>query len=337
MAESGGHWLTIAQARKLTESTKIPGVFETDVKRNNPAERLPVAQAAHTGKSIKFLREDATLEDQVSNAAPGTQLAWTEDVTYTEVEVALQIKYLQRKLDKFVRDIYGTYNDYRAQVLLEMEKGIMRKVGASIIYDDYTYGTNQFDGLHAFAEEGSGDLDIDEAGALSITNLRNLVGAMKQGCDELWVPFAIADRMNAGYEEAGFASYVGMTRITRGLNEVGKQVLFWDGIPIIKTDYLTKETAGTGEGSNAKASSSSGDEYTIFGIKMGNVMEKEPGVTLAYGGTEGAGDFYKMDLFPTLEDYDAEGMRMVSYLAMLYSSTLVIGRIHGITDLAVTV
>ncbi len=92
-----------------------------------------------------------------------------------------------------------------------------------------------------------------------------------------------------------------------------------------------------GEGSDAKESSSSGDEFTVFGIKMGNVMEKEPGVTLAYGGTEGAGDFYKMDLFPTLEDYDAEGMRMVSYLAMLYSSTLVIGRIHGITDTAVTV
>lgn len=336
MATSGGHWSTLAQAAKLTQSTKIPGVFETDIKRNNPVDRIPVAQAAGTGTSIKFLREEVVLDSVVNDVAPGQQLSWTEDVTYEEVEVGLQIKYIQRKLDKFVRDIYGTYNDYRKQALLEMEKGMMRKVGASIIYDDYTYGTNQFDGLHAFAEEGSGDLDIDEGGELSLTNLRNLVGAMLQGCDELWFPYPIADRLNASYEEAGFSSYAGMGRVTRGINEIGKQVMFWDGTPIIRTDYLTKETAGTGEGSNAKASSSSGDEYTIFGIKLGNVLAKDPGVTLAFGNTEGQGDFYKMDTFPTLEDYDAEGMRMVTYLAMLYSSTYVIGRIHGITDGAVT-
>jgi hypothetical protein len=337
MADSGGHWSTLAQAAKLTQSTKIPGVFETDVKRNNPLDRIPVAQAAHSGTSIKFLREAVVLEDDVQNLAPGGQLTWTEDVTYDEVEVSLQIKALQRKLDQFVRDIYGTYNDYRAQVLLEMEKGMKRKIGHAMIYDDYTYGTNQFDGLHAFAEEGSGDLDIDEGGALSLANLRSMVSAMKQGCDELWFPFPIAERLNAVYEESGIASYVGPGRVTRGINEVGKQVLFWDGIPIIRTDYLTLETAGTGEGSDAKASNpSSGTEYTVFGIKLGDVLAKEPGVTLAYGGTEGMGDFYKLVTFPELEDFDAEGMRMVTYIAMLYSSTLVIGRIHGITDVAVT-
>jgi len=337
MADSGGHWDTLAQAAKLSQSTKIPGVFETDVKRNNPVNRIPVAQAAHTGTSIKFLREAVVLEDDVTDAAVGDKLTWTETVTYDEVEVFLQIKALQRKLDQFVRDIYGTYNDYRAQVLLEMEKGMMRKIGNAIIYDDYTYGTNQFDGLHAFAEEGSGDLDIDDASALSLANLRKLVAAMKQGCDELWFPFEIADRLNACYEEAGFTSYAGPGRVTRGINDIGKQVLFYDGIPIIKMDYLKAEQAGTGEGSDAKAAhSSSTAEYTIFGIKLGNVIAKEPGVTLAYGGTEGQGDFYKMVTFPDLEDYDAEGMRMVTYISMLYSSTLVIGRIHGILDGAVT-
>jgi len=43
---SGGHWKTLAEAQKLTQSTKIPGVFEEDIKRNNPLERIPVAQAA---------------------------------------------------------------------------------------------------------------------------------------------------------------------------------------------------------------------------------------------------------------------------------------------------
>lgn len=333
MADSGGHWSTLAQAQKLTQSTKIPGVFETDVKRNNPMDRVPVAQAAHSGTSIKFLREAVVLEDDVANTIPGGKLAWTETVTYDEVEVPLQIKYLQRKLDKFVRDIYGTYNDYRAQVLLEMEKGVKRAIGAAMVYDDYTYGTNEFDGLHAFAEEGSGNLDIDEGeGALSLNNLRNMVEAMKQGCDELWFPPHLLLRLNSMYEEATITSYVGFSRVTRGINEIGKQVLFWDGIPIIKTDYITGETVNTGAGSDARASVSATTYSSILGVKLGNVMEKEPGITLAYGGTEGLGDFYKLDTFPTLEDYDAEGMRMVSYIAMLYSSSYVIARIRDITD-----
>ncbi len=336
MAASGGHWSTLAQAQKLTQSTKIPGVFETDVKRNNPVDRIPVAQAAGTGTSIKFLREAVVLEDVVTNAAPGQQLSWTEDVTYDEVEVPLQIKYIQRKLDKFVRDIYGTYNDYRKQALLEMEKGMMRKVGAAIIYDDYTFGTNQFDGLHAFAEEGSGTLDVAMDAALSLNTLRNMVEDMKQGCDELWFPPHLLLRLNAIYEEAAITSYVGIGRVTRGINEIGKQVMFWDGIPLIKTDYITGETDGTGEGSNARVSVSATTDSSIFGVKLGNVLGKEPGITLAFGNTEGQGDFYKMDTFPTLEDYDAEGMRMVSYLTMLYSSKYVIGRIYEISDAAPT-
>ena len=32
MADSGGHWATLAAAQKLTQSNKIPGVVEEDIK-----------------------------------------------------------------------------------------------------------------------------------------------------------------------------------------------------------------------------------------------------------------------------------------------------------------
>ncbi len=34
MADSGGHWQNLAAAQKLTQSMRIPGVFEEDIKRN---------------------------------------------------------------------------------------------------------------------------------------------------------------------------------------------------------------------------------------------------------------------------------------------------------------
>jgi len=357
MAESGGHWSTLAEAQKLTQSTLIPGVIEVDIKRGNPTDRLPVAQAANSGKSIKFVRELTGTEGSVAHVDIGEELSWSEDVTYSEVEVILQRLYIQRKLDQFVRDIYGTINNYRAQVMLEMEKGLKRKIGDRILYGDYTYssGNKEWDGLHALAAEhgatpgtgtGHENLNIDQANAgLSLANLRKIEDAGKAGWDEIWMPFEIMRWVDAAYQEKGFAGLAynaagSMGMISFGYNELGKRIAFWNGIPIVRTDYLVAEQAdtGTGASSDARTKYASGTKnYSIFFLKFGNVLERQPGVTFAYGGTEGAGDLYKLVLFPNLEDYDAEGMRMVTYGAMLAGSTFSVGRIWDIYDAAITV
>jgi len=347
---SGGHWKTLAEAQKLTDSTKIPGVVETDVKRNNPLDRVPVAQAAGTGKSIKWLREKVVIEDAVQDVSIGQELTWSEDVEYDEVETELKRQYIQRKLDKFVRDIYGTYNDYRAQVVLEMEKGLKRKIGDKIIYGDVTYGgAKQFDGLHALAAENSltSGLNINQgASALSLANLRGLSDAMKFGIDEIWLPFNLLQRLEAAYEEVGFDALRaglrgGLALITKGISDIGKRILFWNGTPLVPMDYLVAEEKETGEtdvigDAREKYAAPGVKLYSILAVKFGNVMERDPGLCLAYGGTEGAGDFYKLDTFQTLEDYDAEGIRMISYDAMLLGAKMCIGRIFDIADAEVT-
>jgi len=360
MAESGGHWANLAAAQKLTQSMKIPGVFEEDIKRNNPLERLTVGQAAHSGLKIEWLREKpasvTAIEAAVTEIDIGEQLSWTEDVDYDEKEMTLRRSYIQRKLDHFLPGIYGTYNNYEARMLLESEKGLKRKIGARIIYADNTYtSSKQFDGIHALAAEhgtpwtqGSvyDPKNIDNGGAnvgLSLHFLRVLVDSMLHGVDELWAPFEIIRRMDAAYQERGFASLAtgtagNMSFITMGYNDLGKRILFWDGIPIIRTDYLVAEADGTGTGSSANARglySTGTRAYSIFGIKHGNVLNQEPGLTYAYGGTEGLGDLYKLVRFPELEDYDAGGIRLVNYGALLLGSSLCLGRIADIGDHAI--
>lgn len=350
MADSGGHWANLAAAQKLTQSTKIPGVIEEDIKRNNPIERVAVAQAAKTGLKIQWLREVpanvATLENAVAEVTIGEQLVWTEDVDYAEKEATLQRSYIQRKLDKFVEGIYGTYNNYEVIMLGECEKALKRKVGARLLYaDDNTSG--QFNGCHAWARETSGDLNIDngEVG-LSLLNLRTGVDAMKHGCDELWMPFEIMRHMDAAYQEKGFAGLAynvsgNLGYLTLGYNELGKRVLFWDAIPIIRTDFLVAEQANVGLAATAasvRTLYASGTKmYSTFGVKHGNVLAQQPGLTYAYGGTEGAGDFYKLVRFPELENYDAGGIRLVNYGAVLLGSSLCLSRIADITDVAITV
>ena len=363
MAESGGHWKTLAEAQKLTQSLKIPGVFEEDIKRNNPLERLTVGQAAHSGLKIEWLREKpaavSALESAVTEIDIGEQLTWTDDVEYEEKAMTLRRVYIQRKLDKYIPGIYGTYNNYEARLLLECEKGLKRKLGARIIYADTTYGSSkQFDGVHALgAEHGSPlqtpwasggndpkNIDANEVG-LSLALLRLQVDEMKYGVDELWAPYEIIRRMDAAYQEKGFVGLATGTAgnlgfLTLGYNELGKRVMFWDAIPLIRTDYLVPEQANTGTGASADARAlhSSGDkQYSIFGVKHGNVMNQEPGITYVYGGTEGQGDLYKLVRFPELEDYDAGGLRIVSYGAILLGSSLCLSRMFDIEDLAITV
>lgn len=357
MANSGGQWKTLAEAQKLTQSTKIPGVFEEDIKTNNPLERMPVAQSAHTGLKIEWLRENTTTESAVVETDVGDQMSWGEDIEYTEVETTLRRLYIQRKLDHYVANIYGTYNNYRAQVLLECEKGLKRRVGDRILYADTTYGGSptQFDGLHALAAERgapytstnstNSKLNMDMAsGALSLQYLRTQVTAMKYGVDEIWVPQELGIRLDAAYEERGFSTATSnayahgpFSLLSRSLNDIGRPVLFFMGIPIIRTDYLKREEDGTGTGSssNARAAYSSTEAFSIFCVKFGNVLARDPGLCYGYGGTEGQGDFYKLRGWDDLEDYDAEGMRLVNYGSVLLGSTLCLGRIFDITDAAI--
>lgn len=357
--DSGGHWKTLAEAQKLTQSLKVPGVFEEDIKRNNPLERIPVGQAAGTGLKIEWLREKVTTEDAVVETDIGDQLSWSDDIEYEEKESTLRRLYIQRKLDKYVQGIYGTYNNYEARLLLECEKGLKRKVGDRLIYGDTTYGGSptQFDGYHALAAEhgtpytaGSAydpkNIDGGEAG-LSLALLRVMVDELKHGVDELLAPYEIIRRMDAAYQERGFTYAVSsngtnhLAFLTMGLNELGKRVLFWDGIPIVRTDYLVAEQAnvGTGGSSDIRAKNTSGDkQYSIFGLKYGMMMDGEanPGIMFAYGGTEGQGDLYKLVRFPELEDYDAGGIRLVTYGSVLLGSSLCLGRIYDIEDSAIT-
>ena len=368
MADSGGHWKTLAEAQKLTQSMKIPGVYEEDIKRNNLLERVPVAQGAKTGLKIAWLREKTTTESAVSDIAIGDQLSWSDDVDYDEKETSLKTVYIQRKANKYVEGIYGTYNNYEARLLLECEKGLKRRLGARFVYADTDYtSSKQFDGIHALAAEHgtaytasaptNDPKNIDQASVgLSLNYLRTLVDEMKLGVDEIWAPYEIIRRMDAAYQERGFLYAVSGTTqtqgsfafLTLGWNELGKRVLFWDGIPLIRTDYLVAEQADTGTGAseNARALYSSNTKtYSMFAVKKGTgaLDASSPGLTFVYANLVGmdanaqAGDLYKLVRWANLEDFDAGGLRLVSYDTLILGSSLCLGRIFNIGDASITI
>lgn len=336
-----GHWNTLDEAKKLTQSQLIPGVIEEDIYRNNLMDVVPVAQAK--GKTIKHLREQVVLDTAVADVDIGEQLTWTANVTYEEVETELKRKAIQRQLDNFIPDVYGTINDYEAQVLWEMKKGIMRKLGKSLYYDDVTYGgAKQFDGAHALAAVQTGtNLDLDEGeGGLSLHNMRLIHDEMKHGITAWYMSFNIARRIDEAYQERGLVAIASGTagtlaQISYGVNDQGKRIAFFDGVPIRRTDFLRPEDPNVGDGSDLRTQNESETNYSAFAFLFGDVFNQEPGFMVGFGNTEMVGQFYKIVPFDVLENYDAQGLRIVTYIAPILGSKLCLARIFDIEDEAV--
>lgn len=335
-----GHWKNLTEAERLTESQLLPGVVEEIIKRENLLERVPVALAQ--GKSIKWNREKVTLEADVQNLDIGQQMSWVSSMEYDPQETSLVRKGMQRLLDNFIVDVYGTVQNYEAQALLEIKKGVSLALGDNLIYDDPAADSKQFSGMHdlAYLQTGT-DLDIDENGVLSLDNLRKQIDAMKHGVDIIYMPMVIARRMDAAYQERGFANlgstetntYGSFAMISYGLNEMGKRIMFFDGIPIVRTDFLVKET----DGSNApRVKNTAGDAYSIFLIKFGDVFAGNPGLCIGFGDPQMGAKLYRIELFDQLEDYDAKGIRLVSYVSPLLGSKLCLGRIYDVADGPIT-
>ncbi len=349
-----GHWDTLADAQELTQSMLLEGVVETVIETGHLLPRIPVKQI--TGKDLLYNREDTwSAEGGAGFYDIREQIPWSSDVTYTPVTVPLKRIVRQDPIDLFVRDTYNDPNDYRALMIQQLTKRMVRFMEHQLIYGDVTFGgAKQFDGFHALAEESddvNNELDIDEGGALALMNLRILLDAMHVDQEDptdgdtgrsniiILAPKVIRRRIDAGYQEAGLirssVTHIA-SQIQFGRNEMGARVTLFDGIPIVSSGFLQAEQAGTGEGSDAKALYTSGTrEYSLFAVRFGQT--EDGGVSMLFGGAGmGPGEFMKSVSFDALEDYDSGGERLVSYIAPALGAIHSIGRIHGITDSEVT-
>ncbi|KKM87912.1 hypothetical protein LCGC14_1264130 [marine sediment metagenome] len=338
MADSGGHWKNLTQVQLLTESDLIGGVVDESPKRGGILPMLPVRQAR--GQSIKWNR--SLTRRTATRVDIGAELVWMDNVDYTQKESELKIFYDQTPLNKYVRDVYNTFNDYAAQQMLELRTGIWETLEDAHIYDDTDYNSKQITGHHHWAVDNTGtDGDIDEGeGPLSLMNMRRVITYMRHGVDFIRLPFTILNQISAFYSEAGHTPASLLGSFVWGPADAGKRIAFFDGVPLIPTDYLVAEQANTGVGSNARAKRTSGTEmFSMIFVKMGrpSFSANDPGVIMTFGGdTHANGQFFRPEFFPTLQNYDAAGLRVVNYSNQIAGSILSTGRIYDITDTPVT-
>lgn len=349
MGDIVGHWASLTEAQKLTQSMLLQGVVETVIEQGALLPRLPVKQIK--GKDLLYNREKSwTASAGAKFVDIRERLEWTSDEDYNQITVALKRIARQDPLDNFVAATYSSINDYRAVLLNNVAKKVGRFAEHMLRYGDLTFGgALQFDGIHALAQEVGGENDVDEGeGALSLANLRQglrvckIDNAMVGKSSAFWLmPSVIADRISAGYEEAGLvrSSVTHWAHFSReNMAGAGGMVETFGGIPIIRDDFLVAEQANTGRGSDARALHTSGTKmYSVFLIRTGAV--EDGGLELLFGNPLGGasiGEAFFRTPFEKLENYDGGGERIVSYLALALGAPHSLFRIHDITDAEVT-
>ena len=342
-----GHWENIQEAEKLTQTTLIGGLVTEYVKRGGilglSSPGIPVAQ--HTGLDVLWNREkDVPVASSVDPI--GARLVWQSGTNFDQLRANLRSVYIQTYLDNYVQEVYQTLNNYRAIQLQNNARSMVSRIETLLIYGhkEDSPGNLEFDGFHTIASRYKKNyhgmnLDFDSgSNGLSIHMLRQLVSNMRHGIDYLIMSDTLAMRFDEMVQEGGFvgsSSRVVNSRMTYGKDELGNAVSFWNGIPIIRSDWMVEELENSGLNDSSRRLPSAGSGiYSILAVKFGQVYRNQPGLTLTWGarGALRRGQIWKTVLFEKFEDIDAEGIRHIGHYGILDGSTMAIGRITDIAD-----
>lgn len=318
-----GTFDSLAEAAKLTQSKLLSGIVQEVYNIGALWPKLPVAQL--DGYSLQYNREVLPSEGHFVGIAE--EISSDADVAYTQVEVFLKRYIKQYDLDNFIKKTWTNINDPEAQAIQIVTKGITEGLESQLIYSSNSSDTNAFNGLHALVpsaqmiHQGSGSTGA----ALSLANLDKLKDLVRPQPD-FYVMNRNMWRRLSQMGRGGTTSFpIVEQEVTDPQTGIGKRITFYDGVPIIPSDYITMtETIAT----SAYSAKTGGATTSIFAVRLGQILEG--GLCMLMGNP-----LMEPVRIENLEDKDASRYRLITYAAPALGSSKAIGVIDGITDVAV--
>lgn len=330
-----GHFDTLAQAQKLVQSELLAGVVQETYEEGQLLQRLPVMTI--NSKSVLYNRESVLPSAAFYDIHE--QLPWSADVTFDQIEVSLKTVARQDILDRFLIKTYKNPNDYRTIILSTLRKGVMRTIEDKLIYGNVDNDSAEFDGVgHLLPADiaggeswASGNTQAYDMGGSSspvtMKVMRELLDQVKPKASFLLMTRTMRNTLSATAFEKGIVlSNATSNGVTYSKDEFGARIDYFDGIPIVISDYLLDETDNT---VNKDTGNDSGIS-SIWAIRVGQITDG--GLCLVTGGDTGGVDFYVMEELDTLEDYLAGGIRLYAFCALAQGSTRATGVIHSIDE-----
>ncbi|MBA2448352.1 MAG: phage major capsid protein [Chloroflexi bacterium] len=227
--------LTLAESAKLTQDQLRAGVIETIIEESPMLRYLRWLDVQ--GNSFAY-NQEATLSG--AQFYPVNAL-WTEGtMTFTRKTASLAILGGDADVDNFIHRTRSRETDQRAVQTAAKAKDVSRKWEQTTINGAVATDANSFDGLATLAVAGQTITAGANGAALTLALLDQLVDAVKGGKPHLLLMSKRTRRALKALLQAS-AHYV-----EQGADQFGRQVMFYDGIPVEVSDYQPDtETQGS--------------------------------------------------------------------------------------------
>jgi hypothetical protein len=296
------------EADKLSNNQLVAGVIEEIIDKDELFALLPFVGI--NGKAYVYDRENTLpdaefydVNDELDESAG----------TFTEVVAKLRILAGDVDVDKFLQETESDTNDQRATQIGLKAKAVGRKFKRTIAQGNATVNTKEFDGLPQLV---SAPMTIQAGGAangtaLTLNMLDELSDAVINGAD--------AFVMRAGTIRAYRSLLYATGGIQPAMVEIpnfGQAVLGHNGIPILRNDWLA---ADEDMGTNSNTCS-------IYAIRL-NELDGFHGL---WGGKEAG---IRVEDIGTVQNKDADRIRVKWYCGSALKSTRSLARLQGITNI----
>lgn len=295
-----------AEADKLSNNQLVAGVIEEIIERDDTFALLPFVQV--NGKAYVYDRENALAtadfldpNDTVNEGA----------TTFTEVTARLRILIGDVDVDKFIAETMDDTNDQEAIQIAMKAKGVARKFKQTFAAGNATTSPKEFDGIVNLVAGGQTINAGANGAALTLSMLDDLADAVTNGPDAIIMRPGTIRAYRALLRAAG-----GIEPAMIEMPNFGYPVLSHNGIPVLRNDYLANnETLGTGT-----------NLCSVYAVRM----NEADGLHGLFGG-QSAG--IRVENIGTVQNKDANRIRLKWYCGLALKSTKSLARLRGVTNI----
>lgn len=295
-----------AEAEKLSNNHLEGGVIEEIIDRDEMLHLLPFQRI--DSKALVYNREK-TLGD-AAWLAPNDEIEESA-ATFEEVVAKLRILGGDVDVDNFLNETMGDTNDQLVTQIKAKAKAVNRQFHMCVAAGNATTNAKQFDGLPQLVTDEQTIVAGEDGAAITLTMLDELKDAVPLRPDALIMRSGTRRAILNAMRLAG-GTTPPMIAIE---NFNGAPVLAHDGVPILVNDFLAADEV---QGTNAKTCS-------VYAVRFNEV----DGLVGLYGGKTAG---IRVEHVGTVQNKDAQRIRVKWYVSLALKSTKSIARLKGITN-----
>lgn len=308
------------EADKLSNNQLVAGIIEEIIERDDLFSVLPFSRV--NSKAYVYIREDIGASNNITQGAGMPTFLDPNDtivegaVPFKEVTTRLRIIAGDVDVDKFLQETESNDNDQMAIQIGKKAKALGRLYHDALVNGDQTANAKQFDGVKRLTTNADSNANQTinagvNGAALTLGMLDQLLDTVKNGADALIMRRGTIRAFRALVRAAG-----GATAEEYALaKDFGRPMLTHNGVPILVNDFLpANETLGSGT-----------NLCSVYAVRLNEV----DGLHGLYGG-DAAG--IRVEDIGTVQNKDAQRLRVKWYCGLALKSTQSLARLQGVTN-----